>query len=62
MTVLGPGSDGYHEEHVHVDLAERRGGYRICEWDVREPGDAPAAVVAGTVSVPLPRARPIDAH
>ena len=23
MTVLGPGSDGYHEDHVHVDLAER---------------------------------------
>src|SRR5262249_30680197 len=22
-TVLGPGSDGYHENHVHVDLAER---------------------------------------
>src|SRR5262249_40277996 len=23
-TVLGPGSDGYHENHVHMDLAERR--------------------------------------
>jgi hypothetical protein len=57
-TVLGPGSDGYHEDHVHVDLAERRGGYRLCEWDVREPGDA--AVIA--VTVPLPRARPIDAR
>lgn len=33
-TVLGPGSDGYHEDHVHLDLAERRGGYRICQWDV----------------------------
>jgi len=60
MTVLGPGSDGYHEEHVHVDLAERRGGYRICEWDVREPGEPPSAVSTGTV--PLPRARPIDAR
>jgi hypothetical protein len=48
-TVLGPGSDGFHEEHVHVDLAERRGGYRICQWDVRE---------AGPASVPLPRPRP----
>jgi hypothetical protein len=55
-TVLGPGSDGYHEEHVHVDMAERRGGYRICEWNVREPGDTPPAVLADTV--PLPRARP----
>ena len=35
-TVLGPGSDGYHEDHIHLDLAERRGGYRICQWDVRE--------------------------
>jgi hypothetical protein len=52
-TVLGPGSDGYHEDHVHVDLAERRGGYRICEWDVREPG----AEIAET-AVPLPRPRP----
>jgi hypothetical protein len=43
---------------VHVDLAERRGGYRVCEWNVREPGDT--AVLADTV--PLPRARPIDAH
>ena len=22
-TVLGPGSDGYHESHIHLDLAER---------------------------------------
>jgi hypothetical protein len=36
-TVLGPGSDGYHEEHIHLDLADRRNGYKVCEWDVREP-------------------------
>jgi hypothetical protein len=36
-TVLGPGSDGYHEEHVHLDLEPRRNNYKICEWDVREP-------------------------
>ncbi len=35
MTVLGPGSDGYHESHLHVDLAERHSDYRICEWDLR---------------------------
>jgi hypothetical protein len=35
-TVLGPGSDGYHEDHIHLDLAERRGGYRICQWDLRD--------------------------
>jgi hypothetical protein len=36
-TVLGPGSDGNHETHIHIDLAERRSGYKICQWDVREP-------------------------
>lgn len=35
-TVLGPGSDGYHEDHIHLDLAVRRSGYRICQWDVRD--------------------------
>lgn len=54
-TVLGPGSDGYHETHVHVDLAERRGGYRLCHWEVREPGDEDATVAE---HVPLPRPRP----
>jgi hypothetical protein len=53
MTVLGPGSDGYHEEHVHVDLAERNGDYRICHWEMREPAE--------TVDVPLPRPRPFVA-
>ncbi len=40
-TVLGPGSDGYHEEHIHLDLAERTNGYRLCQWDVREPPPPP---------------------
>lgn len=35
-TVLGPGSDGYHEDHIHLDLAQRRGGYRICHWEIWE--------------------------
>jgi len=46
MTVLGPGSDGYHEEHVHIDLEPRRSDYKICEWDVRVP---PAPVLAQTM-------------
>lgn len=29
-TVLGPGSDGHHEDHLHLDIAVRRGGYRYC--------------------------------
>ncbi len=53
MTVLGPGSDGYHEEHVHVDLAERHGDYRICHWEIHVPAE--------TADVPLPRPRPLAA-
>ena len=34
-TVLGPGSDTYHEDHLHVDLAVRRHGTKICEWTLR---------------------------
>jgi len=36
-TVLGPGSDWYHEDHIHLDLTERRNNYRICQWDVWDP-------------------------
>jgi hypothetical protein len=50
-TVLGPGSDGHHETHIHMDLAERRGGYRLCQWDVLEP----------VPEIPLPRPRPPEA-
>src|SRR5262249_14516170 len=48
MTVLGPGSDGYHEEHIRLDLAERSNGFRLCHWEVNLP-------------VPLPRPRPPEA-
>ena len=36
-TVLGPSSDWYHEDHIHLDLMERRNNYRICQWDVLDP-------------------------
>jgi hypothetical protein len=74
-TVLGPGSDGYHEQHIHVDLAERHNGYKLCEWDVREPPppQAGAEQAAPTTDeandaeispdeVPLPRPRPLAAN
>jgi hypothetical protein len=54
-TVLGPGSDGYHEQHIHLDIAARRGGYRICQWDVR---DKPVEVARA--EIPLPRPRPFS--
>jgi hypothetical protein len=50
-TVLGPGSDGHHENHIHVDLAERRNGFKLCQWDVLDP----------VPEVPLPRPRPPEA-
>ncbi len=52
-TVLGPGSDGYHEEHIHLDLAERSHGYRICQWNIIDHDTMAAAV-------PLPRPRPMN--
>jgi hypothetical protein len=55
-TVLGPGSDGYHENHIHIDLAERRNDFRICQWEVRDPPPPKSETVAE--DVPLPRPRP----
>ncbi len=52
-TVLGPGSDGYHEDHIHLDLMERRNDYRICQWNVWDPLPATAPL--------LPAPRPDDA-
>jgi len=54
-TVLGPGSDGYHENHFHVDLAQRRGGYRLCQWNVPlppEPARHPARAANPTTQQP----------
>ena len=71
-TVLGPGSDGYHEDHIHVDMM-RRLGPRICNWAIK--GDEPAVPVAASSTssapattasvsaqgrVPLPRPRPTE--
>ncbi len=70
-TVLGPGSDGYHEDHIHIDRIERHGGYRLCQWDLHDGAQTYAlqSVVAPSrpgatalaVPVPLPRPRPFTA-
>ena len=52
-TVLGPGADAQHESHIHLDLIERKQGYRMCQWDVREPVRIEVAA-----QVPLPTPRP----
>jgi hypothetical protein len=72
-TILGPGSDGYHEEHIHFDLIARRNNYKICEWDVLDAAElaartaaraaakaaAVAARAAAVSEIPLPRPRPV---
>jgi hypothetical protein len=34
-TVLGPGSDGFHEGHIHIDLEKRHSSGKLCEWDLQ---------------------------
>jgi hypothetical protein len=52
-TVLGPGSDWYHEDHIHLDLMERHNNYKICQWNVWDPLPQLAPL--------LPAARPDEA-
>ncbi len=67
-TVLGPGSDEDHAEHVHVDLEPRRNDYKMCEWDVIAPVAQPVPAVQVQAApipldqVPLPRPRPVMAN
>jgi hypothetical protein len=66
-TVLGPGSDGYHEDHIHLDLMQRRNNYKICQWYVwdampqiapllpaERPDQAPPREVAGKADASQP--------
>lgn len=46
MTILGPGSDGYHELHLHVDRAFRRNNMVLCRWAIR--GSTGGSKRAGT--------------
>src|SRR5256886_7648971 len=52
-TVLGPGADGYHEDHIHLDLMQRHNNYKICQWNVWDPLPQIAPL--------LPAARPEEA-
>jgi hypothetical protein len=53
-TVLGPGSDWYHEDHIHLDLTERRNDYRICQWNIWDP----LPQVAPLLPAPRPEGAP----
>ncbi len=37
-TVLGPGSDGYHNNHIHLDLEDRRTHGTLCQWTLAPAG------------------------
>ncbi len=52
-TVLAPGSNAYHYDHMHVDLMRHVGGRRICE-----PSAIPGEVAAARASRHYGRARP----
>jgi len=60
MTVLGPGSDGYHEEHIHLDLEPRRNNYKICEWDVRVPPAPPVEAQAKEPDTAMAEGVPLE--
>jgi hypothetical protein len=53
VTVLGPGSDGYHEEHIHLDLMEHQNKFKLCHWEIYDPLPQIAPL--------MPAARPEDA-
>ena len=42
-TVIGPGSDAAHAAHLHFDMAQRSGGYRICDLGTATAEVRPAA-------------------
>lgn len=59
-TVLGPGSDGHHEQHIHVDIADRRNNYKICQWMVKEPPPVTAKVEAKPTGTDSADPKPAD--
>jgi hypothetical protein len=72
-TVLGPGSDGYHEDHIHLDLMQRHNNYKICQWYVwdampqiapllpaERPEEAPPREVAAKSDAVKPESPPSD--
>jgi hypothetical protein len=46
-TVLAPGADVFHYNHIHVDMARRRNGYTVCR-----PQPVPGDQVAGRSAYP----------
>ncbi|MGU3493747.1 extensin family protein [Xanthobacteraceae bacterium A53D] len=34
-TVLGPGADAAHANHLHLDMRQRRNDFSLCQWEVK---------------------------
>ena len=72
-TVLGNGADGFHENHVHIDLMQRTNDYKICQWTILDtaevaaiaqksaivPEDPTPSAIATPSDVPMPQPRPV---
>jgi hypothetical protein len=52
-TVLGPGSDDWHASNIHLDLIERKGNYRICQWEVLSPPEVGSSLSPERPHAPL---------
>ena len=52
-TVLGPGSDGHHEDHFHLDLMRHSGGHHICRPVIKFTPRT-AAPLEAPVQAPVP--------
>ena len=52
-TVLGPGSDGHHEDHFHLDLMRHASGHHICRPVIKfapRTGSGPRGAASGPVA------------
>jgi hypothetical protein len=56
-TVLAPGSNSFHYDHIHVDLMRRSGGHQICS-----PAAMSGEVAAARAAQQKGYARRPDAH
>ena len=52
-TVLAPGSNAFHYDHIHVDLARRASGRQVCN-----PAPIPGDVVAARAGSRFARGEP----
>jgi hypothetical protein len=58
-TVLGPGSDGFHEDHIHMDIAERDRRFNVCHWNLH---DGSHNAVAEVMAESRAEAAKVSAH